>query len=82
MFNDADENAFIREKRDLNQISEIRLIVKDVYSHNNHSKMQWYYSTYEFMSKVMKKMKALLTSTIIVQYVWKQYTKRYILRVH
>ena len=81
MFNDADENAFIREKRDLNQISEIRLIVKDVYSHNNHSKMQWY-STYEFMSKVMKKMKALLTSTIIVQYVWKQYTKRYILRVH
>ena len=63
MFNDADENAFIREKRDLNQISEIRLIVKDVYSHNNHSKMQWY-STYEFMSKVMKKMKALLTSTI------------------
>ena len=39
MFNDADENAFIREKRDLNQISEIRLIVKDVYSHNNHSKM-------------------------------------------
>ena len=29
MFNDADENAFIREKRDLNQISEIRLIVEE-----------------------------------------------------
>ena len=29
MFNDADENAFIREKRDLNQISEIRLIAEE-----------------------------------------------------